>query len=111
MRFLNKRGFIDKGFPYFGWLVAIQSAVIKTALKFDLSLLFCGEDGEVEYGGSTETKNIATYDSSYQRRIYLEDGYEKVLNKIGKYFKNLFIYTSLILLLMVIQDEECISNF
>ena len=31
MRFLDKRGFIDKGSPYFGWMVAIQSAVIKTA--------------------------------------------------------------------------------
>ena len=40
MRFLNKRGFIDKGSPYFGWMVAIQSAVIKTALKFNISLIF-----------------------------------------------------------------------
>ena len=52
----DKRGFIDKGFPYFGWLIAIQAAVIRTAAKFNLSLIFYGEDGEVEYGGSTETK-------------------------------------------------------
>ena len=31
-----KRGLIDKGFPYFGWLIAIQSAVIKVALKFNI---------------------------------------------------------------------------
>ena len=43
MRFLDKRGFIDKGFPYFGWLVAIQSAVIKTALKFNIPLIFASD--------------------------------------------------------------------
>ena len=46
MRFINKRGFIDIGFPYFGWLIAIRSAVIRTAAQFDLSLIFYGEDGE-----------------------------------------------------------------
>ena len=37
---------------------------------------------EVEYGGSDETKNVATYNTSYQRRVYLEDGYNKLLKKL-----------------------------
>ena len=81
---LNKYGFIEKGFPYYGWLIAIMSAVIRTAVNFKIPLLFYGEDGEVEYGGSTETKNKALYDISYMKRIYFEGGYEKVFDRIKK---------------------------
>jgi N-acetyl sugar amidotransferase len=79
---LNKYGFIEKGFPYYGWLIAIMTAVIKTAINFKIPLIFYGEDGEVEYGGSQETKNKSTYDIDYMKRIYLEGGHQKVLNKI-----------------------------
>jgi N-acetyl sugar amidotransferase len=81
---LNKYGFIEKGFPYYGWLIAIMSAVIRTAANFKIPLLFYGEDGEVEYGGSDETKNIALYDIAYMKRIYFEGGYEKVFERIRK---------------------------
>jgi len=82
MQFLDKRGFIDKGFPYFGWLVAIQSAVIRTAFKFNLGLIFYGEDGEIEYGGSTETKNSSLISVDYQKRIWFESGYEQILEQL-----------------------------
>ena len=59
MRELNKFGFIEKGFPYYGWLIAIHTAVIKTAVNFKIPLLFYGEDGEIEYGGSAKNKNKA----------------------------------------------------
>ena len=81
---LNKYGFIEKGFPYYGWLIAIMSAVIRTAANFNISLLFYGEDGEVEYGGSSESKNHAMYDINYMKRIYFEGGYEKVFDRIRK---------------------------
>ncbi len=79
---LNKYGFIEKGFPYYGWLIAIMTAVIKTAGNFKIPLIFYGEDGEVEYGGSTESKNKALYDIHYMKRVYLEGGHEKVLERI-----------------------------
>ncbi len=79
---LNKYGFIEKGFPYYGWLIAIMSAVIKTAASFKIPLIFYGEDGEVEYGGSSESKNKAMYDIDYMKRVYLEGGHEKVLNRL-----------------------------
>jgi N-acetyl sugar amidotransferase len=79
MRTLNRIGFINMGFPYYGWLIAIQSAVIKTAINFDINLIFYGEDGEVEYGGSKETSNNPIYDVQYMKKVYLEGGYEKVL--------------------------------
>ena len=87
MQFIDKRGFIDKGFPYFGWLIAIQSAVIRTALKFNLGLIFYGEDGEVEYGGSTETKNSSLISLEYQKRVWFEAGYEKILNQLPQALK------------------------
>ena len=79
MRKFNKYGFIEKGFPYYGWLTAILTSVIRTALNFQIPLIFYGEDGEVEYGGSVETRDRSLFDINYMKKIYLEGGYEKVL--------------------------------
>ena len=83
MRQLNKQGFIDMGFPYYGWLVAIQAAPVRIAKDFNINLIFYGEDGEVEYGGSTETDKNPIYDIDYMKKIYLEGGYTKVLDNSG----------------------------
>jgi N-acetyl sugar amidotransferase len=83
MQKLNKLGFIEKGFPYYGWLIAIKTAVIQAAMNFKIPLIFYGEDGEVEYGGSTESKNNALYDIEYMKRVYFEGGYEKVFDKVS----------------------------
>ena len=80
MQKLNKIGLIEMGFPYYGWLIAIHVAPIRIALNFNISLIFYGEDGEVEYGGSTETSMKPIYGIDYQKRVYLEGGYEKILN-------------------------------
>lgn len=82
MQQLNKLGFIEKGFPYYGWLIAIQSAVIRTALNFNIPLIFYGEDGEVEYGGSIETKNDSLMSIEYQKEVWFEGGYDLVMDKI-----------------------------
>ncbi|MDD5597300.1 MAG: N-acetyl sugar amidotransferase [Victivallaceae bacterium] len=74
MRKLNKIGLVEKGFPYYGWLELIKKAVIRVALNFGVYLIFYAEDGEVEYGGSTETKNRASYDLEYIKRVYFEGG-------------------------------------
>ena len=79
---LNKYGFIEKGFPYYGWLIAIMTAVIKTAVYFNIPLIFYGEDGEIEYGGSTENKHTALHNIEYMKRVYLEGGHEKVFERI-----------------------------
>jgi len=103
MRVLNKLGFIEMGFPYYGWLTSITTAPIKMALAYGISLIFYGEDGEVEYGGSTETSKNPIYDTKYQKRVYLEGGYEKVikgsaLSNSQRYF---FEYPS---------DEELVNS-
>ena len=79
---INKYGFIEMGFPYYGWLISIMSAVIKLAVNFNIPLIVYGEDGEVEYGGSDKTKNIPLYSIDYMKRVYFEGGYDKVINRV-----------------------------
>ena len=81
---LNKYGFIHKGFPYYGWLIAVQTAVIKVAVNFKIPLIFYGESGEIEYGGSTELKQKNLYDIEYMERVYLDGGHQKVFDLIKK---------------------------
>ena len=83
MRRFNRYGFIEKGFPYYGWLTAIFTSVIRAALSFNIPLIFYGEDGEVEYGGSTETKSRALFDIDYMKSVYLEGGHDNILDKLG----------------------------
>ncbi len=92
MRVLNKTGFIEMGFPYYGWLIAIHTAVIRAAMAFGIKLLIYGEDGEVEYGGTTETSKDPIYDVKYQQKIYLEGGYEKVLSTSGLSQSQLYFF-------------------
>jgi N-acetyl sugar amidotransferase len=92
MRTLNREGLMEMGFPYYGWLIAIQAGVVRMANKLGLGLIFYGEDGEVEYGGSTETERDPIYDVSYMKKIYLEGGYEKVVKKSGLPPSDLFFF-------------------
>lgn len=83
MRVLNRVGLIEMGFPYYGWLTAIQSAPVRLANRLGIGLIFYGEDGEVEYGGTSETDKNPIYDVQYMKKVYLEGGYDKVLNRAG----------------------------
>jgi len=83
MQTLNRTGFIEMGFPYYGWLISIQAAIVRMANIHRIGLIFYGEDGEVEYGGSTETDKNPIYDVGYMKKVYLEGGYDKVLQKSG----------------------------
>jgi len=85
MQKLNKDGFIEKGFPYYGWLIAIKTAVIQAAHNYNIPLIFYGEDGEIEYGGSQESKYKPMYNTEYIKRVYFEGGYQKVLDKVLSY--------------------------
>ncbi len=92
MQALNKVGFVEMGFPYYGWLIAIHTAVARAAISFGIGLIFYGEDGEVEYGGVTETLKNPIYDVHYQKKIYLEGGYEKILEKSGLNDNDLYFF-------------------
>ena len=92
MRILNRVGLVEMGFPYYGWLTAIQSTPVRVAAQLGIGLIFYGEDGEVEYGGSTETDNRPIYNVEYMKRIYLEGGHEKVLNTASLQESDLYFF-------------------
>tara|TARA_E500000331_G_scaffold284575_2_gene278826 strand:- start:839 stop:1912 length:1074 start_codon:yes stop_codon:yes gene_type:complete len=83
MQALNKAGFIEIGFPYYGWMTAIHTAVVRMALTLGINLIFYGEDGEVEYGGSTENVNSPKLTIEYIKNAWLEDGHQRVFSQIG----------------------------
>jgi N-acetyl sugar amidotransferase len=83
LRKLDRQGFIDKGFPYWGWLTAIQTVPMHIALGFEIGLIVYGEDGEVEYGGSTETSENPILDLEYIKRVWLESGHDLVLSRFA----------------------------
>lgn len=68
---INRHGLIEQGRPLFGWQCNLQVAVLRTALAYKIPFIMYGEDGEVEYGGSTESKNQWSYSVAYAIRVYL----------------------------------------
>lgn len=78
MRKMNKLGFIEKGSPYYGWLVSIFTSVMRTALNNKIDLVFYGEDGEVEYGGSTQNKDNPFFDVKFTVKHYFEGDHKKI---------------------------------
>lgn len=81
-RQINRMGLIEQGRPLYSWQINLQVAVLKTALAFNVPFIMYGEDGEVEYGGSTQTKNQYWYDVKYGVEVYLSGQDPKAL--IGK---------------------------
>ena len=93
MKKLNLIGFIELGFPYYGWLTAIQSSIVRMANNLGINLIFYGEDGEVEYGGTNETENSPIYNVDYMKKIYLESGYDKIINNSDLDKSDLYFFT------------------
>ncbi|NBV75657.1 MAG: N-acetyl sugar amidotransferase, partial [Methylococcaceae bacterium] len=80
MRRLDKIGFLQYGQGYYGWLIAIHTAVLRVAINFDVPLVFYAEDGEIEYGGGTEKKNEGVYGIDYMKKAYLNSTYDHVIS-------------------------------
>lgn len=83
MRRLNKLGLIEMGQPYYGWLLAVTNAPLLMAEKFDCNLVFYGENGEVEYGGTKENRYQPFRDVELTKRVFLEGGYDRIIEESG----------------------------
>jgi N-acetyl sugar amidotransferase len=59
-RRLTKAAFIELGDPFQPFIYGQYSAPFRVALQYQIPLVFYGEDGEVEYGGSMEHKDRAS---------------------------------------------------
>lgn len=68
---IDRAGLIEYGQPYLGWMSAMTIAPIKIATQFNIPFIMYGEEGEVEYGGSTELKNQPHYTLEHIKRLYL----------------------------------------
>ena len=81
MRKLNKLGFTELGYPYYGWIIAIHTALVRVGVEFNIPLIFYSEDGDVEYGGDVKHKYEGIYGIDYQKTNYIEGDYDKILKK------------------------------
>ena len=93
MQMINKLGLIEKGSPYYGWLVSIYTSVIRTALTYNIDLIFYGENGEIEYGGSTKSKNEPFFDFQFAVKHYFEGDHKKICEKSGLSKNDLYFFT------------------
>ena len=92
MQKINKEGLVSFGQPYYGWLTGIHTAVFNLASKLGIDLIMYGEDGEVEYGGTTKTQNQFLYDNKYVEQVYLSDVYKKIFGKVKIFQDDKFFY-------------------
>jgi N-acetyl sugar amidotransferase len=67
-----REAFIEMGMPKQSFVVGISSAITRYADKFDIPLIFYGEQGEVEYGGEEDTQNLKKIDQDFLKNIYYE---------------------------------------
>ena len=71
-RRFNREAFIMMGMPKQAFVTGISTALLKIALKFDIKLVFYGEQGEVEYGGKQETESLQWFTPEFLKDIYYE---------------------------------------
>ena len=69
-RKLHKKGFIEQGRPQLAFVTGIATAVIRLAMRFELPFILYGEEGESEYGGSTQCARRPDYDRDWTVNIY-----------------------------------------
>ena len=81
MAILDRIGFLEHCQGYYGWMTAVNSAPVIIANMLDVGLVFYGEDGEVEYGGTTKFKNKAVYGIEHQKKVFLNNTYDDVIKK------------------------------
>ena len=61
-RKMTKAAFLAMGDPFQPFIYGQYSAPFRVAIQYGISLVFYGEDGEVEYGGSMDKADRASLD-------------------------------------------------
>jgi len=73
---LAKKYFVGQGRPKHPWECAISAAVITQAVGMNLPFIMYGEEGEAEYGGSSQEKDKwqEPVSHEYLNKFYWQDG-------------------------------------
>jgi len=75
----------DFGDPLLSWMISVRSVVFRTAINYGIKLIMWGEDGEVEYGGLTDSQYTPFHNRDYELNILLSGtNPEKYLGKFSK---------------------------
>lgn len=74
-RVFTRRAFIEFGDPFLPFIYGQMAGPFRIAVQFKIPLIFYGEDGEVEYGGTTESTNNVEFGSNFVKK-YLYSGQE-----------------------------------
>jgi len=75
----------DFGDPLLSWMISVRSVVFRTAINFGIKLIMWGEDGEVEYGGLTDSQYTPFHDRDYELNILLSgNNPKKYLDRFSK---------------------------
>ena len=69
-RKLAKEAFIERGQPKEPFINGITTVAVKLSKAFDIPLVMLGEEGEMEYGGSSELKDRIWADEDYLNKCY-----------------------------------------
>lgn len=69
---INKKAFIEQGRPMLSFTSCVNSVIFRFAVDFKIPLIMFGEEGETEYGGSTELRYTPYYDIDYAIKVYME---------------------------------------
>ena len=73
MKSISKRELFDFGDPLLSWMIPVRSALFKIAIKFGINWIMWGEDGEVEYGGLSVSKDTPIHDLNYELKYLLSN--------------------------------------
>lgn len=91
-KYIDRENFINKGIPMHAHMIAVQTAIFRCAVLYNIPFVMFAEEGETEYGGSTKLKHQHTYDIADGINFYLSGvNPDKYLQSFSK--KELFWYT------------------
>lgn len=69
---ISKFGFVEQGRPLLSFTSCVNSVMFRFAVDLKIPLIMFGEEGETEYGGSTEMRYVPYYDTDYAIKVYTE---------------------------------------
>ncbi len=93
---INKFGFVEQGRPLLSWTSCLTSVMFKLACAFNIPLIMFGEEGETEYGGTTELRYKPYYDIDFTIKVYVygNDPKQFVRNGLSERDLALWMYPS-----------------